>query len=125
MEAVFLTFILMLSIFLGFELINKVPATLHTPLMSGANAISGVVIIGAIIKKADSHPSEVNVLTVDQVQAPERRSFVGQAGEGQVLAALEAEQPWATVSAVPRPVVSSLREMDCCTPSVRWLKRPT
>ena len=45
---VFLTFILMLSIFLGFELINKVPATLHTPLMSGANAISGVTVVGAI-----------------------------------------------------------------------------
>ena len=48
MEAVFLTFILMLAIFLGFELINKVPATLHTPLMSGANAISGITIVGAI-----------------------------------------------------------------------------
>ncbi|MBM69174.1 MAG: NAD(P) transhydrogenase subunit alpha [Halieaceae bacterium] len=48
MEAVFLTFILMLSIFLGFELINKVPATLHTPLMSGANAISGITVVGAI-----------------------------------------------------------------------------
>jgi NAD(P) transhydrogenase subunit alpha len=45
---VFLTFILMLSIFLGFELINKVPATLHTPLMSGANAISGITVEGAI-----------------------------------------------------------------------------
>ena len=45
---VFLTFILLLSIFLGFELINKVPATLHTPLMSGANAISGVTVVGAI-----------------------------------------------------------------------------
>jgi NAD(P) transhydrogenase subunit alpha len=45
---VFLTFILMLTIFLGFELINKVPATLHTPLMSGANAISGVTVVGAI-----------------------------------------------------------------------------
>ena len=45
---VFLTFILMLSIFLGFELINKVPATLHTPLMSGANAISGITLVGAI-----------------------------------------------------------------------------
>jgi NAD(P) transhydrogenase subunit alpha len=49
MEAVFLTFILMLSIFLGFELINKVPATLHTPLMSGANAISGITVVGAIV----------------------------------------------------------------------------
>jgi NAD(P) transhydrogenase subunit alpha len=48
MEAVFLTFILMLSIFLGFELITKVPATLHTPLMSGANAISGITVVGAI-----------------------------------------------------------------------------
>jgi NAD(P) transhydrogenase subunit alpha len=45
---VFLTFILMLTIFLGFELINKVPATLHTPLMSGANAISGITLVGAI-----------------------------------------------------------------------------
>ena len=49
MEIIFLTFILVLSVFLGFELISKVPATLHTPLMSGANAIHGVVIIGAIL----------------------------------------------------------------------------
>ncbi len=49
MEAVFLSFILMLSIFLGFELISKVPATLHTPLMSGANAISGITVLGALI----------------------------------------------------------------------------
>ncbi len=49
MEAVFLGLILMLSIFLGFELISKVPATLHTPLMSGANAISGITIVGALI----------------------------------------------------------------------------
>ena len=44
----YLLFILMLSIFLGFELINKVPATLHTPLMSGANAISGITVVGAV-----------------------------------------------------------------------------
>jgi NAD(P) transhydrogenase subunit alpha len=42
-------FIVILSIFLGIEIINHVPAVLHTPLMSGANAIHGVVIIGAII----------------------------------------------------------------------------
>ena len=45
---VFLTFILMLTIFLGFELINKVPSSLHTPLMSGANAISGICLVGAL-----------------------------------------------------------------------------
>ena len=44
----YLLFILMLSVFLGFELINKVPATLHTPLMSGANAISGITVVGAV-----------------------------------------------------------------------------
>jgi NAD(P) transhydrogenase subunit alpha len=42
-------FLLVLMIILGFEVISRVPAVLHTPLMSGANAIHGVVIIGAII----------------------------------------------------------------------------
>lgn len=42
-------YILILSIFVGIEVISKVPSALHTPLMSGANAIHGVVIIGAII----------------------------------------------------------------------------
>ncbi|HEY8919957.1 NAD(P) transhydrogenase subunit alpha [Chitinophaga rupis] len=44
-----LIYIVILSIFLGIEVISRVPAVLHTPLMSGANAIHGVVIIGAII----------------------------------------------------------------------------
>ena len=44
-----LSFILILSVFLGFELISKVPSTLHTPLMSGSNAISGVTLLGALI----------------------------------------------------------------------------
>ena len=42
-------YVLLLAIYLGFELISKVPTVLHTPLMSGANAISGVVIMGAIL----------------------------------------------------------------------------
>ena len=41
--------ILVLSIFLGFEVISKVPTMLHTPLMSGTNAIHGIVVVGAII----------------------------------------------------------------------------
>ncbi len=44
-----LLFVFLLSIFLGFELISKVPSMLHTPLMSGANAISGITIVGAIL----------------------------------------------------------------------------
>jgi NAD(P) transhydrogenase subunit alpha len=41
--------IFVLAIFLGFELITKVPPTLHTPLMSGSNAISGITVVGAIL----------------------------------------------------------------------------
>ena len=42
-------FIFVLAMFAGFEVIRKVPPTLHTPLMSGANAISGVILIGAVL----------------------------------------------------------------------------
>ena len=48
MFALYIT-IFALAIFLGFEVITKVPPTLHTPLMSGANAISGITIVGALI----------------------------------------------------------------------------
>lgn len=48
MDTIYLLFILILSVFVGFELIRKIPATLHTPLMSGANAISGITVIGAL-----------------------------------------------------------------------------
>jgi NAD(P) transhydrogenase subunit alpha len=44
-----LIYLLTFAIFLGFEVISKIPTVLHTPLMSGSNAISGVVIIGAIL----------------------------------------------------------------------------
>ncbi|MCS6991497.1 MAG: NAD(P) transhydrogenase subunit alpha [Chitinophagales bacterium] len=58
-----MVFIIILSIFLGVEVISNVPTVLHTPLMSGANAIHGVVIIGAIIvmgqAAADNYPALV------------------------------------------------------------------
>ena len=47
-------YFILLSVFVGIEVINKVPTILHTPLMSGANAIHGVVIIGAIIVMLDT-----------------------------------------------------------------------
>ena len=62
MEAVLLAFILMLSIFLGFELIAKVPATLHTPLMSGANAISGITIVGALVAAGANYSGSATFL---------------------------------------------------------------
>ena len=50
-----LGFVLILSIYLGLELISKVPSTLHTPLMSGANAISGIALVGALVLSTDSN----------------------------------------------------------------------
>ena len=53
-----LFFVLVLSIFLGFELISKVPSTLHTPLMSGANAISGITLVGALLAAGSGFVSQ-------------------------------------------------------------------
>lgn len=47
--------ILVLAMFVGFEVITKVPPTLHTPLMSGSNAISGVTVIGAMIVAGEGY----------------------------------------------------------------------
>jgi NAD(P) transhydrogenase subunit alpha len=49
-------FVLVLASFIGFEVISKVPTTLHTPLMSGSNAISGIILVGAILVSANTSP---------------------------------------------------------------------
>ncbi len=57
MTLILLLFIFTLAAFLGFELISKVPSQLHTPLMSGSNAISGITIVGALIATAGTEGS--------------------------------------------------------------------
>ena len=54
--------VFVLAIFVGFELITKVPPTLHTPLMSGANAISGITVVGALLCVATDHHTLSNIL---------------------------------------------------------------
>lgn len=54
-------FILVLAIFLGLEVISNVPSVLHTPLMSGANAISGIIIIGGIILLGHTDISHISI----------------------------------------------------------------
>ena len=49
MDAITLLTIFVLAVFVGFEVVSKVSSTLHTPLMSGANAIHGIILVGAII----------------------------------------------------------------------------
>ena len=48
-ELLIALYIFVLAVFVGFEVISKVPPTLHTPLMSGSNAISGIAIVGALL----------------------------------------------------------------------------
>ena len=54
--------VFILAIFLGFELIRKVPPTLHTPLMSGANAISGITIVGALLAAGSVSDGDVSTV---------------------------------------------------------------
>ena len=54
--------IFVLAIFVGFEIITKVPPTLHTPLMSGSNAISGIAIIGAILACTDIFSADLKTI---------------------------------------------------------------
>jgi NAD(P) transhydrogenase subunit alpha len=52
-------YLLVFTVFLGFELISKVPSVLHTPLMSGANAISGIVMVGSILFLRQADPEDM------------------------------------------------------------------
>lgn len=57
-ENLLLIYLLVFTIILGFEVISKVPTVLHTPLMSGANAVSGIVVIGAILLIRSANPDD-------------------------------------------------------------------
>jgi NAD(P) transhydrogenase subunit alpha len=61
-ELVGLLVIFVLAMFVGFEVITKVPPTLHTPLMSGSNAISGIAIIGALILTGQENTMATSIL---------------------------------------------------------------
>jgi NAD(P) transhydrogenase subunit alpha len=54
--------VFVLAVFIGFEIITKVPPTLHTPLMSGSNAISGIALIGAVISTRTDNPKLATIL---------------------------------------------------------------
>jgi NAD(P) transhydrogenase subunit alpha len=62
-----LIFIFILSVFLGKEVISKVPSILHTPLMSGSNAISGITIVGALVAAGEGHTMLGSILGVGAV----------------------------------------------------------
>jgi NAD(P) transhydrogenase subunit alpha len=63
-ENMSMIYIIILSVFVGVEVISKVPSVLHTPLMSGANAIHGVVIIGSIIVMLNTEADNILLLSL-------------------------------------------------------------
>ena len=62
MEIFYLFVAFVLAIFVGFEIITKVPPMLHTPLMSGSNAISGITIVGALLSIPYASPTVATIL---------------------------------------------------------------
>jgi NAD(P) transhydrogenase subunit alpha len=64
MDPISLLTIFVLAVFVGFEVVSKVSSTLHTPLMSGANAIHGIILVGAIIVAAQAHELWVLIIAL-------------------------------------------------------------
>ena len=64
MDPIALLTIFVLAVFVGFEVVSKVSSTLHTPLMSGANAIHGIILVGAIIVAGQARDSLVLVIAL-------------------------------------------------------------
>ncbi len=64
MDPISLLTVFVLAVFVGFEVVSKVSSTLHTPLMSGANAIHGIILVGAIIVAGQAHDPLVLVVAL-------------------------------------------------------------
>jgi NAD(P) transhydrogenase subunit alpha len=64
MEAITLLTFFILSVFVGFEVVSKVSSTLHTPLMSGANAIHGIILVGAIVVAGQAESTLILVVAL-------------------------------------------------------------
>jgi H+-translocating NAD(P) transhydrogenase subunit alpha len=64
MDPIALLTIFVLAVFVGFEVVSKVSSTLHTPLMSGANAIHGIILVGAIIVAGQAHELVVLIIAL-------------------------------------------------------------
>ena len=67
MDPILALTLFVLAVFLGVELISKVPPTLHTPLMSGSNAISGITLVGALVSAGTEYSTLTTVLAVAAV----------------------------------------------------------
>ena len=81
LDIVTLITIFVLAIFVGFEVITKVPPTLHTPLMSGSNAISGITIIGAILSAGSDHTTMTTINVVGGFMVTHRMLKMFQKGK--------------------------------------------
>jgi NAD(P) transhydrogenase subunit alpha len=77
MDLIYLLFILALSVFLGFALISRVPPLLHTPLMSEANAICGIIVIGALIAAGTDANSPLTIILVTAAVALATFNVIG------------------------------------------------
>ncbi len=90
--------IFVLSILVGFAVISKVPATLHTPLMSGANSIHGIILVGAMLIAANAHDLLSQVLSFVAVAFAAMNVVGGYVVTDRMLQMFKKKQP-----AAPKP----------------------
>jgi len=85
--------IFLLAVFIGFEVIAKVPSTLHTPLMSATNAIHGIVLVGALIVAGVAYPPLGHVLAIVTVFLASLNVFGGFVVTERMLAMFQPRKP--------------------------------
>ncbi len=90
---ILLIFTFVLAIFLGFELISKVPSQLHTPLMSGSNAISGITIVAALVVAGERHDTLATVMGTVAVTAATINVVGGYLVTDRMLKMFKGKQP--------------------------------
>lgn len=106
MELLFDITTFVLAVLVGFEVISKVPATLHTPLMSAANAIHGVVIIGALMITAMAHTTFTYIIAFFAVALGAMNVVGGYAVTDRMLEMFKSKPAERAPAPDPAPVVS-------------------
>lgn len=103
MDAISLLTIFVLAVFVGFEVVSKVSSTLHTPLMSGANAIHGIILVGAIIVAGQAESVPVLVVALVAVLLATANLVGGFVVTDRMLAMFSARRPGAGLQSGAKP----------------------
>ena len=123
LSAIALLSIFVLAVFVGFEVVSKVSTTLHTPLMSGANAIHGVILVGAIIVAGHSDSALSLTLSITAVVLATINMVGGFVVTDRMLEMFKAKKKPATATASKEAKHERHRTpLDLRISSIRWIR---